>query len=58
MLKAQILAAIDGHSSVEQIGRKIAQQHGLGKPETIHAVKRILTEVWEGKREKASGWSM
>lgn len=47
LLKAQVLASIDGRRTIRQIGRIISRQYGLGKRETIHAVTRILIEAWE-----------
>lgn len=47
LLKAQVLASVDGKRTIRQIGRIISRQYGLGKRETIHAVTRILIEAWE-----------
>lgn len=47
LLQAQVLAAIDGKRTINQIGRLVARQYGLGKKETIHAVKRILVDAWD-----------
>ncbi len=47
LLKARVLAAIDGKRSIDQIGRTLARQYGLGTAETVHAVKRILVDAWE-----------
>ncbi len=47
MLTAQVLAAVDGKRTITQIGRLVARQYGLGKRETIHAVRRILIDAWE-----------
>lgn len=47
LLKAQVLATIDGKRTIKQIGRILARQYGLGQRETIHAVQRILIEAWE-----------
>jgi len=54
MLTAQVLAAIDGKRTINQIGRYLARQYGLGKSETTHAVRRILVDAWE---ESAVGGS-
>lgn len=54
LLTAQVLAAIDGKRTINQIGRHLARQYGLGKAETIHAVRRILVDAWE---ESSSGGS-
>jgi len=47
LLTAQVLAAIDGKRTINQIGRYLARQYGLGKTETVHAVRRILVDAWE-----------
>ncbi len=47
LLTAKVLAAIDGKRTINQIGRQLAKQYGLGKAETIHAVRRILVDAWE-----------
>lgn len=47
LLKAQVLATINGKRTIKQIGRILARQYGLGKRETIHAVTRILIDAWE-----------
>ena len=57
MLMAQVLAAIDGKHTINQIGRMVARQYGLGIPESIHAVKRILVDAWEDSDIARSAWS-
>ncbi len=57
MLMAQVLAAIDGKRTINQIGRMVARQYGLGIPETIHAVKHILVDAWEDSNMARSSWS-
>ncbi len=47
LLKAQVLATIDGKSTIRQISRRLARQYGLGRRETENAVQRILLEAWE-----------
>ena len=47
LLKAQVLATIDGKSTIKQISRSLARQYGLGRRETENAVQRILLENWE-----------
>ena len=47
LLKAQVLATIDGKRTIKQISRILSRQYGLGKQETINAVRRILIEAWE-----------
>ena len=57
MLIAQVLSAIDGKRTIDQIGRMVAKQYGLGIPETIHAVRRILIDAWEDSAMARSAWS-
>ena len=47
LLKAQVLAEIDGKRTIRQISRSLARQYGLGKQETVNAVQRILLEAWQ-----------
>ncbi len=47
LLKAQVLATIDGKSTIRQISRSLARQYGLGRREMENAVQRILLETWE-----------
>ena len=47
LLKAQVLALVDGKRTINQIARMVARQYGLGLPETLHAVKHILIDLWE-----------
>lgn len=47
LLKAQVLAANDGKSTIRQISKSLARQYGLGRRETENAVQRILLEAWE-----------
>lgn len=47
LLNAQVLGAIDGKRSIEEIGRLVAKQHGLLESEATHAVRRILIDQYE-----------
>ena len=47
LLKAQVLSAIDGERSADEITRLIARQYGLLTGEAAHAVRTILTEAAE-----------
>ena len=47
MLISQILAAIDGRRTIDQIGRLVARHYDLGTEESIHAVQRVLVDAWE-----------
>ncbi|MDJ0926948.1 MAG: methyltransferase domain-containing protein [Gammaproteobacteria bacterium] len=49
LLRAQVIAAIDGKRSVASIGRLVAAQYDLPEDEATAAVKRILLEVYENK---------
>ena len=57
MLMAQVLTAIDGKRTINQIGRMVARQYGLGTRESIHAVRRILVDAWEDSDIVRSAWS-
>ncbi len=47
LLEAQVLGAIDGQRSVEQIGDLVSKQYNLDPAEATHAVKRILVDYYE-----------
>ena len=47
LLEAQVLGAIDGQRSVEQIGGLVAKQYNLQLDEATHAVRRILVNYYE-----------
>ena len=47
LLKAQVLGAIDGIRSIEQIGELVAKQYNLQVDEATHAVRRILIDYFE-----------
>jgi uncharacterized protein YbaR (Trm112 family) len=57
LLIAQVLGAIDGKRTIDQIGGLVAKQYGLGIPETTHAVKRIFVDAWEDSAATRSTWS-
>ncbi len=57
MLTAQVLAAIDGKRTINQIGQMVASQYGLGIAETVHAVRRILVDAWEDSNVARTDWS-
>ena len=48
LLQAQVMGAIDGARSIEQIGTLVAKQYGLPVNEATHAVRRILIDWFEG----------
>ena len=48
LLQAQVLGAIDGKRSIEEIGKLFAKQYGLQISEATHAVMRILVDEYEG----------
>ena len=47
LLKAQILAAIDGRRTIEEIALLVAKRYGLQKSEAKGAVQRILLDLYE-----------
>lgn len=49
LLRAQVLAAVNGERSVAEIGELVARQYGLSAEEATVAVKRIFVEVCESK---------
>ena len=49
LLHAQVLAAIDGKRSIDEIGSLVAKQYGLQDSEAAHAVQRIMIELYEDK---------
>ena len=49
LLRAQVLAAVDGERSVAEIGELVARQYGLSTEEATAAVKRIFVEVCESR---------
>ena len=55
LLQAQVLAAIDGTRTIDEIGALVAGQYGLPVGEAINAVRRILTDRYEGDRLSV-GW--
>ncbi len=48
LLQAQVIGAIDGSRSIEQIGTLVAKQYGLQINEATHAVRRIVIDLYEG----------
>jgi len=46
-LRAQILAAIDGKRSIDEIGTMLASEYGLRKAEAKNAARRILMSLYE-----------
>ena len=47
LLQAQVLGAIDGKKSIEQIGELLAKQYNLKIVEATHAVRRIMVDFYE-----------
>ena len=47
LLRAQILGAVDGRRSIEQIALFVAKHYGLQANEAKGAVQRILTDLYE-----------
>lgn len=48
ILIAEVLSAVDGKLSIDAIVGQIAARYELGTEETLLAVRRILTDHWEG----------
>ncbi len=48
LLQAQVLGAIDGNRSIEQIGELVAKQYNLKVEDAINAVRRIMIDLYEG----------
>ena len=55
LLRAQILSAIDGERSIQDIGNTLAQEYGLRKAEAQNAVRRILVSLYEAHIDNAGG---
>ena len=47
LLQAQVLSAIDGVKSIEQIGELVAKQYSLDINEATHAVRQIMIDHYE-----------
>jgi Carnosine N-methyltransferase len=47
LLRAQILAAVDGQRSIDDIAASLAREYGLRQLEAKNAVRRIILEVYE-----------
>lgn len=47
LLRAQILAAIDGERSIDDIATSLAREYGLRQLDAKNAVRRIILEVYE-----------
>lgn len=58
LLVAQVLSAVDGKRTIDEIGRLVAGQYGLDVDESIHAVRRILLDAWEKSDEERSADSL
>ena len=48
LLQAQVIGAIDGNRSIEQIGELVAKQYNLPVEDAINAVRRIMIDLYEG----------
>jgi hypothetical protein len=46
-LQAQVLAAVNGHRTIDQIAFLLAKQHGFQRSEAAAAVRRILLDLYE-----------
>jgi hypothetical protein len=54
LLRAQVLAALDGKRSINDIGKLVARQYALGKSESVHAVRCIVLDAWEERNGAAA----
>ena len=54
LLQAQILAAIDGKRSVEDIAQLVAKRYGLQRSEAEGAVRRVLIEIYDATKTDAT----
>ena len=55
LLLAQVLGAADGQRSVERLGMLLAEHHGTGAADAIHAVRRIFVEDFESREPVRAG---
>jgi SAM-dependent methyltransferase len=53
LLKAQVLGAIDGKRTLEEIATLVAKRYGLQRSEARGAVERILLEIFDTTQRKA-----
>ena len=56
LLKAQVLAAIDGKRSVDDIALMVAREYGLSQEECRHAIRAMLTERSEAELTAFLPW--
>lgn len=56
LLKAQVLAAIDGKRSVDAIAVMVAREYGLSHLECRFAIQRMLTDVFEAEQSAFAPW--
>lgn len=53
LIQAQVLSAIDGKRSLEEIATLVARQYALDPAEALQAVHRILVEHYENKTQES-----
>jgi len=56
LLKAQVLAAIDGKRSVDAIAVMVSREYGLSQQECRFAIQRMLAEVCEAELSAFAPW--
>lgn len=56
LLKAQVLAAIDGKRSINAIAVMVAREYGLSQEECRLAIQRMLAEVCEAELTSFAPW--
>jgi hypothetical protein len=54
LLHAQVLGAIDGKRTIDEIGGLVARQYDLQVAEATHAVRRILIDEYESNLGQGS----
>ena len=47
LLQAQVIGAIDGNRTIEQIGELVAKKYNLQVKDAINAVRRIMIDLYE-----------
>ena len=57
LLRAQILSAIDGKRSIQELGNSLALEYGLRRAEAQNAVRRILVSLYEANIDGAGNLS-
>jgi hypothetical protein len=56
-LKAQVLGAIDGKRTIDEIALLVAKRYGLQRSEARGAVERILLEIFDTTEQRTDSVS-